>query len=101
MAWVGPGCMGRRWTGVQAVAGLVWRQNSAVRGPLRLRPSVVREGVVQWSWTWLPMRWAVRSVTTSARFRVGGRGLPGLAQPIAMGISSVMALAVRHLAECR
>jgi hypothetical protein len=32
---------------------------------------------------------------------VGGRGLPGLAQPIAMGISSVMALAVRHLAECR
>ena len=45
----------------------VSRQISAVSGAGTFRPSVVREGVVQWKRTCSPTRWAVRSVGMSLR----------------------------------
>jgi hypothetical protein len=48
-------------------AGFVSRQISAVSGAGTLSLSVVREGVVQFSFTCLPMRCAVRSVTMAGR----------------------------------
>ena len=90
MVCEGPGRTENWGSRVQAldgagVVGLVWRQSWAVKVSVMLMPSVVLEGVVQWSWTWSPMRWAVRSATISGRCRDGGRGGPGLAQPMARG----------------
>ena len=65
------------------------RQISAVREPLIGRSSVVFAGVVQWSCTSSPTRWAVRSLTGWGRRSDGARGGPGLAQPIASGIENV------------
>ena len=93
MAWLAPGVTATCWMGTQEEAdvevGLAWRQSSAVMLPLMSRLSVLWAGVVQWSSTWSPMRWAVRSVTISGRLSEGGRGLPGLAQPMARERSAV------------
>ena len=77
--------VGWRVEGVVAAVGsgaMVVRQMWAVMFPLMGRPSVVLAGVVHWRMTLSPMRWAVRSVMGRGRFRDGGRGGPGLAQPV-------------------
>ncbi len=58
------------------------RQRTAVIGPRRGRSSVVSMGVVQERWTASPMRSARRSEMGVGRLRDGGRGGPGLAQPV-------------------
>ena len=102
----GPGvAMTRRTTGqavvegclTGAAEGLGSRQISAVRGEGAARPSVVREGVVQWRTTREPTRWAVRSRGISARWSEGGRGGPGLAQEIRRGLSAAASAAAMSL----
>jgi hypothetical protein len=52
-------------------------------GPLTAMREVVWVGVVQWSSTVSPMRWAARSFTGSGRLREGAKGGAGLAHPMA------------------
>ena len=63
-------------------AAMLVRQRWAVMEPLMGRPSVVLVGVVHWRVILSPMRSAVRSVMGRGRLRDGGRGGPGLAQPV-------------------
>src|SRR6185312_4890694 len=69
--------------------GRASRQTSAVTGPLISRSSVAREGVVQWSATALPTRWAERSATIPGRWNDGGSGGRWLARPMAKASHSM------------
>jgi hypothetical protein len=76
-------------------AAMLVRQMWAVMFPLMGRLSVVLVGVVHWRMTLSPMRSAVRSVMGRGRLRDGGRGGPGLAQPIKTMARFAMSSAAR------
>ena len=77
----GPGATFCLRTGVQA-EGAVIRQSSIVIGFEMVSPSVVLEGLVQRRCTSSPTRSAARSAIGLGRCSEGGRGVPGLAQPL-------------------
>jgi hypothetical protein len=69
------------WAGLGGAEAAWSRHSSTVKGKLMRTPSVVLLGDVQNKSTRLPIRLAVRFVTTVGRCSEGGLGMPGLAHP--------------------